>query len=384
LLIFKQGAKQHAHSTTHYQTFALNRLVAKNGNSRATVGQQSGRRQPESHRLKKIVLKGFMMLTRFRNIAFVLAYAVATIPLWHYSTDAKIILLMTLVIGFAYLNVVLSSVDAAQAILTSEKAKITLPRWLPKSPKYQKWWAIRQRTLRWHLLLIPAKLGLALGCVQWLHLGSRAFTWSILKPYFYASNSGMPMYSQWETLLLGGAIIVLFTILECGLISALTILTPRPSRVVVLRLLIVLAVMGVMSQYRLFAYARPSDQAVCAYAQCTTPCDNDCNTRRNIAYYELRQRNRRIGETVITSFFTFDDMGVLLAANIMRPVGIDSAFAVRYESNGDGTASYIRDNRPFVARQLVAGLLGVLLYGIGIFATLRFVRNDDLTPQPDI
>lgn len=71
------------------------------------------------------------MHARFRNLSYLMAYAVATIPLWHYIREGRIILLMTLVVGFAYLNVVLSTVNAAQAILTSEKAKTPMPRWLP-------------------------------------------------------------------------------------------------------------------------------------------------------------------------------------------------------------------------------------------------------------
>ena len=111
------------------------------------------------------------MLSRFRNIALLLAYAVATIPLWYYIRDGRILALMTVIIVFAYFNVVLTTVQAAQPILSSEKAKTALPRWLPDKPKYQKWRLLVRRTLKWHLLLIPPKMGLALGFVQWLNVG---------------------------------------------------------------------------------------------------------------------------------------------------------------------------------------------------------------------
>jgi hypothetical protein len=81
---------------------------------------------------------------------------------------------MVVGVTFAYIMIVLSTVEAAQPILSSEKAKIPLPRWLPDKPKYHKWWMLVRRTLRWHLLLVPPKMGLALGFVQWLFLGSKA------------------------------------------------------------------------------------------------------------------------------------------------------------------------------------------------------------------
>src|SRR5687768_8762334 len=115
------------------------------------------------------------MLTRFRNIAYVLAYAVATIPLWYYIRDGRILALMVAVVTFAYINVVLSTVQAAQPILSSEKAKTPLPRWLPDKPKYQKWWLLVRRTLKWHLLLIPPKMGLALGFVQYFYFSENQY-----------------------------------------------------------------------------------------------------------------------------------------------------------------------------------------------------------------
>jgi hypothetical protein len=303
------------------------------------------------------------MYTRFRNISYVMAYAVATIPLWYYVTDDRIILLMTLVIGFAYVNVVLSSVDAAQGILTSEKAKTPMPRWLPDKPKYQKWWAIKQRTLRWHLLLIPAKLGLALAFVEWLKAGTSDTTSSILRPYYY-NNGLQPLYPQWETLLTGAVVIVLFSLLESGLLAALTLLTTHPSRLVVLRLLIALSVLGIMSQIQTsIPYRR--------YMYCTIDMSYRCDTWHQARWYKIL-----VIETTETGFFTLNDMGILLAANILRP--LDYTYGNRC-CRGDGT--WYPDNRPFVARQLVAALLGVLVYMATIFTVLRFVRDSDFIAE---
>jgi hypothetical protein len=300
------------------------------------------------------------MYTRFRNISYVMAYAVATIPLWYYVTDDRIMLLMTLVVGFAYVNVVLSSVDAAQGILTSEKAKSPMPRWLPDKPKYQKWWAIKRRTLRWHLLLIPAKMGLALGFAEFLFGSRYGSTLSILKPYFYGSPSAFFVYPQWETLLLGISIIVLFSLLENGLMASLVLLTLHSSRLIVLRLLIALSVIGVMSQYQPYISTFPLN---------TTPqrlCNDPCLCRGNGCWsntYQQKRTNIRIGETIQTGIFTLNDMGVLLAANIMRPEGF-------------GYYWVGIDNR-----LLVAALLGVLVYLATIFTVLRFVRDSDFAAE---
>ena len=309
------------------------------------------------------------MYTRFRNISYVMAYAVATIPLWYYVTDDRIMLLMTLVIGFAYLNVVISSVDAAQGILISEKTKISMPRWLPDKPKYQKWWAIKQRTMRWHILLIPAKMGLALGFVEFLNKTASHITPTILRPYYYVSWQ-LTLYPQWETLLIGVSILALFTLLECVLIAALTIMTVHPFRVVTIRLLIALSVIGVMSQYRIQYTRYPQWNEVCDSERC--PSGNRGTDLYNHLLRERVLRNIRIGDTIETGFFTLDDTSVLLAANIMRPV---------FSHNIEGLLIYSRDNRPFVARQLVAALLGVLVYLVTIFSVLRFVRDSDLVAE---
>jgi hypothetical protein len=295
------------------------------------------------------------MTERSRRISYFLAYAVATIPLWHYIRDGRILALMVAVVTFAYINVVLSTVQAAQPILSSEKAKTPLPRWLPDKPKYQKWWLLVRHTLKWHLLLIPPKMGLALGFVQWLWIGQYSTTSTILKPFFYASASTYaPIYSQWETLLLGASVIIIFSVLENGLINALTSLAIHPSRVIILRLLLALSIIGMMSQFRVWYSSVVSyHYEWCRLVSCP---------------YIIRYRlNFRIGETIETGFFTIDDTGILLAANVMRPI----ASYLHEERLG-----YWSDNRPFVARQIVAGLLGMLLYAGATWAVLWFVEDE--------
>jgi hypothetical protein len=69
------------------------------------------------------------------------------------------------------------------------------------------------------------------------------------------------------------------------------------------------------------------------------------------------------------------DIGTLHAANFMRPVSKESAFASYYENSG---TEYIQhfENRPYILRQIVAGVLGGLLYLGVIFGMLRWMQRD--------
>jgi hypothetical protein len=299
------------------------------------------------------------MLTRFRNIAYVMAYAVATIPLWHYITDGRILALMVAVVTFAYINVVLSTVQAAQPILSSEKAKTPLPRWLPDKPKYQKWWLLVRRTLKWHLLLIPPKMGLALGFSGWFYSVYRNQGHYMLNPYFYSSNtyissSHAPFpqlaFPQRETVLIGMTLIILFAWLELGLLSSVIISTQaRFAKVMVKKTNIMLLVIALSTIFSTILWF-------------TNPYDP-------YSYNAALRVNRRIEDTFLLATNSVTEQGVLLAANIMRPVGLTSSFTWQNKYLGF-------DNRPFVARQIVAGMLGLLLYAGATWAVLWFVDDE--------
>jgi hypothetical protein len=296
------------------------------------------------------------MLTRFRNIAYVLAYAVATIPLWHYIRDGRILALMVAIVTFAYINVVLSTVHAAQPILSSEKAKSPLPRWLPDKPKYQKWWLLVRRTLKWHLLLIPPKMGLALGFVEFLTTLSYPFRYpagNYLRLYSYAGNArdhfyflNRPTpYPQLETILLGCLVIVLFSLAAQGLLCAITLSTKQNFvNVVAKKIVIIFVVIG-------------------ATTILETP----------IAQYE-RTRLRLLGTlsttTVYSTTNTIVEQGILLGANIMRPLWGGTG-------GGPDNPTGRWDNRGFVIEQLGVGILGLLLYASTTWVILWFVEDEN-------
>jgi hypothetical protein len=300
------------------------------------------------------------MLTRFRNIAYVLAYAVATIPLWHYIRDGRILALMVAVVIFAYINVVLSTVHAAQPILSSEKAKIPLPRWLPDKPKYEKWWLLVRGTLKWHLLLIPPKMGLALGFVHWLHIGFgiTAYASGLLNPYYYTSwnTSISPLYPQAETIIVGIVTIILFTVFELGLLSSIVISAQaKLINVIVKKLVIIFLLIGISTMFSTILWFKHS----CYYTNC-----------RSYLYSNF-SFSRRLDDTFIVATNSLSEQGVLLAANVMRPTGYDSEFTAHWRN-----VIVSWDNRPFVARQIVAGLLGLLLYAGATWIVLWFVEDE--------
>jgi hypothetical protein len=310
------------------------------------------------------------MLTRFRNIAYVMAYAVATIPLWHYIRDGRILALMVAVVTFAYINVVLCTVQAAQPILSSEKAKTPLPRWLPDKPKYQKWWLLVRHTLKWHLLLIPPKMGLALGFAEWFHVSGFSDKTYVLREVYYSGFNLVFSYPQWETILIGTCLIGLFTLFEVCLIASLLFLARQlaTSRkqlifVVALRTILIFSTIGLLYIIRIEAL----DYQVYGGGDCGNyrylwGTENPDNIAL-IDLYEGKCIRRRVLETGYLALLTPLDQSVLLSANIMRPL--------KLHPNSIWT-----DNRPFVARQIVAGLLGLLLYAGATWAVLWFVEDE--------
>lgn len=321
------------------------------------------------------------MLARFRKIAFLMAYAVATIPLWHYIRDGRILALMIIVIIFAYINVVLSTVDAAQSILTSEKAKIALPRWLPDKPKYHKWWMLVRHTLRWHLLLIPAKMGLALGFVEFLFLNELGSAFYLIHETYdyYSHNLGVvtanevlpTLYPQWETLLFGFLSLAGFAIMNTGILGAIIIFASQRTSPEKIPLLVVLfciffgiAGLGISSLIRPIesrTYDPRHTGYFCRYAWGDEDLMTECRTRK------------RIGQSIYAALLTPLEHGILLSANIMRPMG-----KMTYDELGwfwyEDFTSW--DNRPFVARQIVAGILGFLLYAGTTWVILWFVEDE--------
>ena len=88
--------------------------------------------------------------------------------------------------------------------------------------------------------------------------------------------------------------------------------------------------------------------------------------------YNTYQNSTRITDTIQLGFQTPIDQGTLLAANIMRPNDTRLYELKSYQKPGE---TYLQennyDNRPFVARNIVAALVGTGLYLVMIRTFLR-------------
>ena len=338
------------------------------------------------------------MLARIRKISLLMAYLVATIPLWHYISEAQILLLMTVVVIFAYLNVVLSSVDAAQAILSSEKAKMPLPRWLPNKPKYEKWWLIVRHTLKWHLLLVPAKLGLALGFTEWLFVrpvklaGDFDLFTNLYSYISYNSLSSNPTpvpslyfpYPQWEAIFIALITISIFALLETFIIASL-ILAARTQeklsiKLIGLRVFISLGLFGSLILAYLLAGQTYSGERFWI-SPCSWDSDNpyqDYTIQENLDFRNNARIDcikKRITETILIAFSTPIDQSLSLSANIMRPTINFGTEDFSFET------AYTWDNTLFVLRQCIAGILGIFLYLGTTWVILWFAEDEQTLAQ---
>jgi|GEM_PF-2532985 len=338
------------------------------------------------------------MIEHLRKIGYLFAYAVATIPLWHYVRDGRVLALMIVVITLAYIGVILTSVQEAQPILSSEKAKISLPRWLPDRPKYHKWWMLVRRTLKWHLLLVPPKMGLALGFVEFFHshwmneieyariTAPNALRNFFLSPYIYFSHhvySFEHAYPQIATFFLGLLIIIIFSVAKAGFVSALIHLNFNTNsfsikkyiRAIINFIMIAFTIFGILIFTTVSYGIDPPRNFRC---RSTVECGSPEYQQLEQAYEEQIRLRRRVGETIHAGIMTLTGDGVLLSANIMRPVGENSRFTRIYTYDAELMTGWSSepDNRPFVARQVVAGLLGLMFYAGATWVILWFVEDE--------
>lgn len=318
------------------------------------------------------------MIERLRRISYFLAYAVATIPLWHYIRDGRILAMMVAVMTFAYVMVVMSSVQAAQPILSSEKTKTVLPKWLPDKPKYHKWWMLVRRTLKWHLILVPPKMGLALGFAHLFY-----YRWIISIPFNQAYNylTNIPRFYPHLTpdpgkitLLIALVVIVCFAICETFLIASISLLlktrntiTKQITRFILIRFSISSLMLCICGVLQIIDFTYVGDHALMYAYNADSPCDQSVQTNL------VRCLARRTLETSYLGLMMPTSQGILLSANITRPLG-KIHDQVRLE---DSSITVNWDNRPFVARQIVAGLLGLMLYAGATWVILWFVEDEE-------
>lgn len=309
------------------------------------------------------------MIDRIRKIGYLLAYAVATIPLWHYTLIGYMWIMATVVL-FAYFMVVLSSVQASQTILSSEKSKITFPRWLPNKPKYQKWWSLSRHTVKWHLLLIIPKLGLALGFLRWFVNDGFVHGTYIFHELYYVGGYFDKNVPQIETIFIAICLITFFSIMDQQLITSIILLGQNIKLnqkkfvfVFTFRLLLAFSFMFLVFFTRIISADYYDDQVgnnCLAYRSYIRRGDTESAIQVQLSCY-----SRRVKETAYLALTTPFEQSILLSANVMRPI----------RPHPDSFWNW-SDNRLFVARQVVAGLLGLILYAGTTWVILWFVEDE--------
>jgi hypothetical protein len=326
------------------------------------------------------------MLARFRKISLLMAYAVATIPLCDYIRDVKILLLMLLALIFANLSIVLASIEDARAVLSSEKAKMPLPPWLPQNTKYEKWWLIVRSTHKWHLLLVPAKMGLVLGLAEWLYVVPIRSDYPrvFMDLYMYIAHNTLEAsypipfaYPQLETSIIAFFMLIIFSWLETFLLSSLSVAVTasKAFKLIGLRFVMSLALLGLVNLVHFSANQIYSNEdfwlSPCPYMD--NEFSEDQIEFHNNAIYDCIKK--RITETTLAALVTPIDQSLLLSANIMRP---NTLFSFNdYSLNN----ALIWDNRLFVLRQCLIGILGIFIYLGTTWTILSFVGNERFPEQ---
>ncbi|MCU0498885.1 MAG: hypothetical protein MUF87_16150 [Anaerolineae bacterium] len=203
------------------------------------------------------------------------------------------------------------------------------------------WIAVIRASIIEYALLIPLRLGLALALAHYFHVSMLGSCFTPLTPFCYYSHNGSFDLILWQPILiqvlLAGGVIVLFSVAELALTSAIGIaitMSPIRSRIgwligaLLMRLMWpVLAVMiispwiddtyyGVrFTRYLLTDLVCYNFQGEFAGAEWDAQNANfvTCNTL-------IAENNRyRIWDTVYVAQFTLADSGLMLAANLLRP-----------------------------------------------------------------
>ncbi|MCA9884133.1 MAG: hypothetical protein KC708_14215 [Anaerolineae bacterium] len=346
------------------------------------------------------------MFNRLRIITIGAAYAFGLTSLFTYYTadDSNLLLANVLVIMLAHFMVAIGTIRITLDV-TSGKRKNSDPSLQNTCPTVRLWKQAIRRAWPWHAALIVPKMGLSLAFVQYLYmlgvpwrlLGYENWRiWAVnlhqdllLTPYVYrsiaddipASVIKAEMFPQAETFIFSIILLTLFALANISLLVAITIAIKQhdTSRSAVwfsfvLRTFMVgIICAGVIVSAPFFNVTTTNDDRITCF-ELTYRWYPDEQTDGLYRWQEAHLNCVLVSETLYSGGLTLADQGVLLAANIMRPVGEHSAFTAQYDQFTD---AYHYDNRPFVLRQMVAAALGLGLYGLLTWGALRLAKQGE-------
>lgn len=303
---------------------------------------------------------------------------VALIPVFYYIDESRLSWLgwMALILFVPRPILMLRAVVSAVA---SVKAEMDTHRWdlliltgisAQKIIK-SKWIGVIRQTAFDHMVFSLLHIGLALGISEYLNVmiyaGYQRAWPTILNSYIYEGwwlPNDTQVYPSLTVLVIGCIITSLFGLVECGFVAAIGLAMTfvwkqRPFAAYIASSAYyfgVLLLIAITWNYIYIGSHWSSYREMICDSHWLQECDY--KTYRNYA---------RITDTIQLGFQTPIDQATLLSANIMRPN------SGQWYWLGSNTYSPFPtyDNRPFVARNLVAALLGMSVYGMIIRYFLR-------------
>ncbi|MCA9891876.1 MAG: hypothetical protein KC615_02770 [Anaerolineae bacterium] len=346
------------------------------------------------------------MFNRLRIIAIGAAYAFGLTSLFTYYTadDSNLLLANVLVIMLAHFMVAIGTIRTTLDLASGKRKNSALSPHVTSSTTWL-WKQAVKRAWPWHAALIVPKMGLSLAFVQFLYMLDAPWrllgydNWhlwavnlhqdSLLSPYVYRSMSDhiypsltkAEMFPQWETLVLGIVLLILFAGANIALHTAFALALKR-NRVfrtatlapIALRTMLVIVVcIIVVASVPFFRDITTNHERITCF-KLTYRWYPDEQEEGLYRWGEAAHNCGVASETLYPAGMTLGDHAILLAANIMRPIGEHSAFTAQYDQFTD---AYHYDNRPFVLRQMVAAALGLGLYGLLTWGALRLAKQGE-------
>jgi hypothetical protein len=262
--------------------------------------------------------------------------------------------------------VALTTIYTTVNLTQQDHNKYRVPTYWANNVVMRTWYLGVSKTWRWHVAAAVGRLGLTLALAQHVHILQNNYDSDfagVLSPFLYTSYYGYPriIQSQWETILIGFLVLCGFAVMETGLLAAFAMFcyqkTARSKT-------IILSVIGRLSVILLFV----GSMANVYYTIRTADWDNLVKIGNGNAwhYYYSKAYVPPLEDAHLIAF-TFLDDGTMLAAELMRPVGLESAYAcLNWDGNYPDYCT-IFDNRPQV---FVKVLFALIAYASYIFAIM--------------
>jgi hypothetical protein len=349
-----------------------------------------------------------------RGMVLLLLYISAIIPIWIYMDDTQGAVLLVMAAFFYIVHLLIcirTLLIAIDSIAREQRANsweiLVVTGVDAHSLVWGKWRAVVRHVWQYHLFTALPRVGLAYGIAQYLHVIplNWSVSWSNLSncpyglPLCYISHGGDPTHlnPQLVTALLGVVVIVLYSLIEAGLVSALGLLVAlRITRFSVFRVILglmiraILVLLPVLLMIRFDLIWRLEHPILETYCRLREGCGRyerwfnaDDVIARELA--TVRRIWRWVEDSSLLVASTFTDGGTLLSANLMRPFDERSQFAKQGRFT-NGARNYLRNsNLPFVIRNIVIALAGMGLQSLFIVLLLRLaqfsaVRRQNVSP----